>query len=152
MEHKQELLHFLKSQRFLVVGTQGEKPWIVNVFYGADDDCRLYFVSGEEENHSKHILQNPEVTFSTVWFNENDHTDRKGVQGIGTCNIADTDADIETGVRLHNEHFPEFKERITHDYIRSDENKSRVWVITPKYIKFWNDGLYGDEEWEEFTF
>ena len=152
MDSRKKLLDFLKSQKYLVVGTQGNEPWIVNVFHGTDDDFNSYFVSSEETEHSKHIIENPKVTFSTVWFSPDNHLDRKGVQGRGVCCIAKNDKEIEEGIRLHNTNFPEFKERLTADYIRSEDNKSRVWVIKPSFIRFWNDELFGQDGSEEFSF
>lgn len=152
MDNKDQLLAFLKSQQLLVVGTLAEEQWITNVFYGIDDDFKIYFVSDSERTHSQHILQNPIVTFSTVWFDPANHEDRKGVQGRGVCRKAENTKDIENGVSLHNKLFPEFKARITPDYISSAENKSHIWIIEPKLIKFWDDELYKDKQWEEFIF
>ena len=53
---------------------------------------------------------------------------------------------------MHNLNFPEFSEKITVDWVKSDKNKSRVWIIEPDYMKYWNDELYGDEETEDFSF
>jgi len=152
MNNKDKLLSFLKNQKVLVLATQGETPWATNVYYGIANDFRFYFVSSIETEHSKHILQSPKVAFSVVWFNEQNHYDRKGVQGRGLCRIAETEEEISTGIHLHNERFPEFKQNLTVGYIKSEENDSKVWVIEPTHIKFWNDELYGEEETEEFDF
>jgi uncharacterized protein YhbP (UPF0306 family) len=147
---KERLLNFLRAQRFLVVASHNKDTWISNVFYGIDDDFKIYFVSDPEAKHSKQILANPNIAFSTVWFNESNHEDRKGIQGQGLCRIASGDEEIKKGVELHNKLFPEFRERITFDYIKAEE--STVWVIEPKYIKYWDDELYGDKHLEEFKF
>lgn len=148
-----DLISFLQSQRVLAIATQADgELWIANVFMGADNDGRIYFVSNEETKHSTHILENPNVAFSTVWFKEGDHLDRRGVQGVGTCRIATLDKEITEGVRLHNENYPEFVEQITVDWIKRDENKSHVWVIKPTFIKYWDDKLYGQDGTEEFSF
>ena len=150
---KSDLIGFLKSQRVLAIATQGKgELWIANVFMGADDDGRIYFISNEETKHSEHILENGQVAFSAAWFKEGDHLDRKGVQGVGTCRIAISDDEISMGVQLHNENYPEFTERITVDWIRSEENKSRVWVIDSIFIKYWDDALLGQDGTEEFSF
>lgn len=151
--NKSELLKFLQSQRALAIATShNDELWIANVFMGVDNQFNIYFISPEDTKHSQYILSNPTVAFSTVWFNEANHKDRKGIQGKGLCNIALTEEDIARGVKLHNQNYPEFKERITVDWIKNNEYKSRVWVIKPTLIKFWNDELYGDEESEEFIF
>lgn len=135
----------------MVASYDGEL-WISNVFFGVDDDLRIYFVSGTNEKHSQQILRNPEIAFSTVWYNEEDHTDRKGIQGTGICVVAETKRDIETGTTLHNRNFPQFAEKIGPRYIQSEDNDAAVWMITPRYIKYWDDELFGDEATEEFRF
>jgi uncharacterized protein YhbP (UPF0306 family) len=148
----QHLLDFLRSQRAMAVASVDEKPWITNVFYGVDDNLMIYFISNEKTIHSQQILNNPHVAFSVVWFNPKNHKDRVGVQGQGTCSIATDDAHISKGVELHNKLYPEFANRITVDWVKSTDNLSHVWIIKPSRIKFWNDGLYGQDESKEFTF
>lgn len=150
---KAELLNFLQSQKALAIASCiGDDLWIANVFMGVADNFNIYFISSEDTKHSQQIIINPNVAFSTIWFNPKDHTDRKGVQGKGVCRIATTDNDISQGVMLHNKNYPEFKKRITPQWIKTNEYKSRVWIIKPSFIKFWNDELYGEEETEEFNF
>jgi uncharacterized protein YhbP (UPF0306 family) len=147
-----KLLDFLQSQKLLIIATASMEPWICNVFYGIDDKFKFYFISGKETKHSRHILNNSIIAFSVAWYNPNDHTDRKAVQGKGLCRPAKNDQEIEKGVQLHNKNFPEFAGRITADWIKDTSHDSQVWVVEPRYIKFWNDELYGDEETKEFTF
>ncbi len=149
----QDLLNFLKSQKLLVVASGAEKDiWISNVYYGIGDDFKFYFVSPERAKHSQHFLQNPEVAFSVAWFDPSNHKNRKAVQGRGLVKVAATEEDIEKGVALHNQNFPEFAERITVEWIKSNEWNSKVWVLKPTYMKHWSDELYGEKETEEFRF
>jgi len=149
MEH---LAQFLQSQRLLVLATQGDPVWVTNLLYCFGKDMKLYFISGIDTEHSQHIMARPSVAFSTAWYNKNDHTDRKAVQGKGTCRMAVLDEEINEGVTLHNKNYPEFAERLTVDYIKSADNSSEVWVVEPYYIKHWDDELYGSNGTKEFTF
>ncbi len=147
MDH---LLKFLESQRLLVLASADTEPWISNIFYGIDKDFKLYFISNVEAKHSEQILKNPQVAFSVAWYNPKNHKDRKAVQAKGICRIAKNDQEIERGVNLHNKNFPEFLEKINVEWARQENNSSKVWVIEPTYIKFWNDELYGKDGIEEF--
>jgi uncharacterized protein YhbP (UPF0306 family) len=147
----QALQTFLKSQRLLVIASQDGEPWVCNVFYGLSKNGNLYFASPKDALHSQQIIKNPQVAFSAAWYNKDDHMDRKAVQGKGVCFIAESDEDITEGIALHNLYFPEFADRITFDWIKEDENRA-VWVLTPSYVKFWNDELYGTNGTEEFSF
>jgi len=152
VKNKGKLSQFLKSQKLLVLASQDKDIWVANIFYGIADDFKFYFISNEETKHSRQIIKNSSVAFSVAWFNDADHSDRKGVQGQGKCRTAENDEEIKKGIELHNQNFPEFAERITPEWIKSLKNKSRVWVIKPTYIKYWDDGLYGQDEFEEFNF
>lgn len=98
------------------------------------------------------ILENPTVAFSAVWFEKGNHKNRKGIQGLGICRLAETRNDIEMGVKLHNQNFPEFKNKITVEWIHSNEWGSSVWILKPASIKYWDDELYEDDESKEFIF
>jgi len=147
---KEKLLNFLKSQRLLIIASQDKDIWVSNVFYGIDDNFKIYFISDNKRKHSKQMLANPKVAFSTVWFNENNHEDRKGIQGQGICRPAADEEEIKKGVEMHNEFFPEFKENVSLETIKL--GKRDLWIIEPKYIKYWDDELYGDKHFDEFKF
>lgn len=146
-----EVLKFLKSQKLMVIATHDKKDvWVANVYFSADAKGNLYFISPEDTKHSHMILKNPNVAFSIAWFDPKNHKNRKAVQGLGVCCPAKTEKEIETGVKLHNQNFPEFKERITMEWIHTNEWGSKVWILKPSYIKYWDDELYGDDETKEF--
>ncbi|MDO8571780.1 MAG: pyridoxamine 5'-phosphate oxidase family protein [bacterium] len=148
-----EPLLFIKGQKLVVIATADTTgPWVANVYYGVDDRGVLYFISGDGAKHSQMIVKDSRVAFSIAWFDANNHKDRKAIQGLGICRPAKDAEEIATGVRLHNENFPEFKERITVDWVHTNEWGSKVWVLTPTYMKYWNDELYGEDESKEFTF
>jgi len=137
----------------LVIASQDKGDlWIANVYFGIDDDFKIYFISSDQAKHSKQILNNPKIAFSIPWYDEANHKNRKAVQGLGMCRIADTEQEIQKGVALHNQNYPEFANRITVDWLKTNEYESHVWVIEPSYMKHWNDDVYGDDEYEEFNF
>lgn len=148
-----KLLDFLKSQKLMAVASHnGEDIWIANAYYGVDPNFTIYFVSPETTKHSQQIEKNPHVAFSISWFNPNNHGDRKAVQGLGMCRLAKNEEEIIKGVQLHNENFPKFATKITVNWIHANEYRSKIWVIEPTYMKFWNDELYGEDEAKEFSF
>lgn len=145
-------LKFIKDQKLIVIASRDEKDvWVANVYFGVDEKATIYFISPEDNKHSKMILKNPNVAFSIAWFDPNNHMNRKAVQGLGVCRPAENEDEIETGVQLHNQNFPEFKKRITVEWIHNNEWGSKVWVLKPSYMKYWDDEIYGDDETEEFT-
>lgn len=148
------LREFLTTQQLLTLATVDEhgKPWTANVFYGVDDQFRLFFISARNAAHSTHLEAQPVCSFTAAWFDPNDHTNRKAVQGTGECRIAEMAEDIQLGVRIHNTRFPEFAERITVEYINDHTNPAAVYILTPHRIKHWDDQEYGMNGTKEFTF
>lgn len=152
MNDRQALLAFLRSQRVVAIASHDKEPWIANVYYCVDDDYTLYFVSDETRLHSKQILKRPTIAFSVVWYNPKRYTDRKGVQGAGVCRPAKTVEENRRGLELHNATYPVFAKAITAKWINAGKNHSRVWVIKPKHIKFWNDAQFGQDGSHKITF
>jgi len=147
----EKAIEFLKNKKLLVIASHNNNEvWIANVYFGIDEKGQIYFISPEDNRHSKMILKNPKVAFSVAWFDENNHKNRKAIQGLGTCRRAQNEEEIINGVKLHNQNFPEFKERITVEWIHTNEWGSRVWVLQPTYMKYWDDEIYGDNESKEF--
>ena len=147
------LLKFLKSQKLLVIASRDAKDiWATNVYIATNDASTMYFVSPESAKHSQMIVKNPEIAFATAWFNEKDHSDRKGIQGVGSCHVTTDVREIMEGVKLLNDSFSDLKKTITFEWVLNNIWKSRMWVIRPKLIKYWDDKIYGDDSCEEFHF
>jgi uncharacterized protein YhbP (UPF0306 family) len=146
------VLKFIKSQKLMALASSSSKDlWVTNLYIGVDENINIYFISPKGAKHSKMILDNPNVAFSTAWFDPKNHANRKAIQGKGTCKIAENEEEIKMGVKLHNQNFPEFKSKVTVEWIHSNKWESKVWVLKPSYIKYWDDEIYGDRETEEFN-
>jgi uncharacterized protein YhbP (UPF0306 family) len=146
------VLKFIQSQKLMVIASHNaQEAWVANIYIGVDDKGTIYFVSPEDTKHSQMILGNPKVAFSIAWFDPTNHANRKAIQGLGICHLAKDEKEIATGVQLHNKNFPEFKNRITIDWIHNNEYNSRIWTLTPTFIKYWDDEIYGDKQSKEFT-
>ena len=151
---KKQLLSFLQRQKFLVLATVDAegKPWIANLYYSVNANFEFFFVSPTNTKHSQHLKNNSEVAFSTVWYNKNDLSDRKGIQAVGVCNLVTNPVKIAGYLKTHHKYFPSWKEVINLKNILGKVIESRPYVIKPKYIKYWDDKLLGEEGIEEFNF
>ena len=147
-----ELTQFLQTQKILQIAPQSDEPWIANVLMGCNSPKKLYFVGSPATRYGQLLTENKRLAFATAWHQQDNHLDRKGIQGTGTAHFSTDETEIVEGVTLHNQKYPEFAERITTDWVKENERGSGVWVITPDYIKFWNDELYGQDGSKEFTF
>ena len=146
------LIAFLKKQKLLVIACHDAKNvWVANVYFVIDAKGTIYFVSSKNTMHSKMILKNPNIAFSVAWFNPKKHTDRKGIQGRGVCREAKNAKEIILGLTLFAQSFPDLGKKITPKWIHKNAWETKVWILKPTYIKYWNDELFGDEGNREFT-
>ena len=122
------------------------------MYFSADRDLNLFFVSPPDTNHSKHIKENSYVAFSIPWFDENDLGNRKAIQGIGVCTRITNAGDIARLLKNHYKYYPLWKNVITHKAMRDKVISSRPYIIKPTYMKYWDDELFGEEGTKEFIF
>lgn len=148
------LKDFLDSQKLLIISTSDSdrNPWIANVYFSCNDDLGLLFFSSPKSKHSEHIKNNSNVAFSTVWFDENNLGNRKGIQGRGECRLIEDLDEIEKHLENHYKSYPSWKDSINIESIKQNKIESRPYLITPSYIKFWNDEEFGDDKTKEYTF
>lgn len=153
-DNKKELIKFIKSKKLLILSTVDKKgrPWTCNVYFSVDKDFNLFFVSSPNSNHSKHIKDNPHVSFSIAWHDEEDLGNRKGVQGTGTCKRVTNASEIIKLLKNHYKYFPSWRDTVNHKAMRDKIIESRPYVIRPKYMKFWDDELFDEEKTKEFNF
>lgn len=148
----QSVFNFLKNQQLMAIACTDEGgPWIANVYYGIDARGIIYFISPQKNRHSEAILRDPYIAFTVCWFDPSNHKNRKAVQGLGVCRLAKNPTEIAVGVKLLYDKFPDLREILTVKWIMTNIWGSRVWVIEPSYMKYWDDELYGEDESREFN-
>lgn len=143
-------LKFIQSQKLMAIASHNTKEvWVANVYFSVDENGNIYFISSNDAKHSQMILKNSNVAFSIAWFDSTNSKNRKGIQGIGACKVAESLGEITVGVKLLYENFPDLRDILTVDWILSNAWSSRLWVLKPSYLKYWDDEVYGDDESEE---
>ena len=148
----ENLKNFLDGQEIISIATQKDAEiWSASAYYVTDDKLNMYFISQKGSKHSQMLLKNSNLAFSVAWCDPKSHKNRKGVQGTGTCRIAKTPAELSTALKLMLKTFPDLKSILTVKWIMENAWGSKIWVIKPKYMKYWDDEIYGDDESEEFN-
>lgn len=145
---------FLNSQKVLTISTidPDKNPWICNVYFGNDDNLSVYFLSNENANHSVHIESNNRVAFSSVWHDPENLELRRSVQCRGECHLVKNPKEILDGIKaLHNK-FLDWREYASFKNLSEKLIESRLYKISPTYIKYWDDQHLGDEKTVEFKF
>lgn len=82
---KQRIIEILEKGYLLSIGTIDDGgPWVSDVRYVSDNDCKIYWMSDPNCRHSKAIEKNPKIA-ATVELNFNFGTPNLGLQMSGTA-------------------------------------------------------------------
>ena len=144
------LLSYIHSHYLVVLATCSDGPWASSVYYVADDECNIYFLSDPNTRHGKHIEDNKKIA-GVITDTEQKATDKKkGIQFEGTVSLVDDETEMLYAVKMWNEKNKGMEKYITMENITKNKIKSKVYKIVPTLIKFFNEELYGEEGIEEF--
>ncbi len=146
------LTEFLATQKILQIAPAAGDPWIANVLFVSEHPKKLYFVGNTERLYSQLLIKDSRLAFATAWTAENDHLNRKGIQGVGNAHVLEDPVEIRNVIELYNRTFADFKDQVTEDNIRFDSTGSCIWCIESVFIKFWNDEEYGLNGSKKFVF
>jgi len=148
---KSVLKKFLSTQSLMSLATSGKTPWIANVYYVADDKLNLYFISPPDALHSQHIAQNPRVACAVADSHQSPQVKKIGLQLWGTASEVKSLAKIKWMLAMYNKLYPSTTSKFNFKNFETRVMTSRVYRITPKRIKFFNQALYPKTAEKIFT-
>ena len=144
---KEDISKFIKKNGIMTLATQSSKgPWACTVYYGVDDDMNLYIVTDPNSTHGKDMTKNVRVAFNIFDSHQKIYKSKKGVQGSGTIEMVKGPANIAKALALWHKQNPGVEKSITIKEVKKFAD-TKVFKITPKYLKFFNKGLYFPEEY-----
>ncbi len=146
---KELVLSFLKDHNLMSVATYGEHPWIASVYYSFDDELNIYFLSSPTTLHCKQIAQNPKVAVSIADSHQKPTDLKKGVQLYGIAGQISDTAKIKHALRLWKETLGVKDPELSYENMVKKIVTGRMYKITPKRIKFFNQELFKNDDGEE---
>lgn len=153
MPNKKKLLQFLRSQRLLTLAVCEEsKPWVNTAYYYIDDEFNLYIFTSPETIHGKIIKKNKNVACN-IYNSSQKVTDKKvGAQIQGKISEIKGVNSIKWALKMWHSANPGLQSIINYNNMKKRIVSGRVFKITPKKIKFYNEALYKDKDEEIFNF
>jgi len=152
MNNKQKLLQYLQSQKLMSLATYTDKPWVCTVYYAVDDAFNLYLITEPNTKHARDIVANTIVACAISDSHQKVTDKKEGVQIEGFCSQLSEDNKIKEALTLWNKANPGFEQIINWESIQQGKIKGRVYLVKPTSIKYFNESLYGPEEFEVFLF
>lgn len=152
MESKDEraLLVYLKSQRLMGLATFDKKPWICTVYFAADKDFNIFFVSSTRSKHCQDIEKNNKVSCVIYDSHTPNFSQKTGVQMQGIASQVRGWEKIETILKMWHKAAPGMEEVVNVKNMKDKVISSIVYQIKPTLIKFFNQKLYGEDGYKIF--
>lgn len=142
MDIKKDLYSYLQTQFLMGLSTHGDEMWPAIVYYIADKDLNLYFISHPDDLHAKNITINPTVTCTIYDSTQVNSGDKIGIQYRGRVKVVNVLEKVKWMVKLWNKLIAGEKGFRPNPKDMLKAGGSRVYKITPQKIKFFNSKLY----------
>ena len=150
--NKQKLFKYLKSQNLMALATYSRSIWICTVYYVIDNDFNLYFVTSRKTKHGKMIEKNPRVACSIFDSHQKNKDYKVGAQVRGRVTIPRNAEKVKWALKIWNLHNPGLAHIINFKNMKEKVISAKIYKITPDRIQFFNQKLYGDDDYEIFNF
>ncbi len=143
---KNLILNFLSKHKLMTVATYGEHPWIASVYYSFDQDLNIYFLSSPTTLHCKQISKNPQIAVSIADSHQKVGDLKKGLQIYGTAKQITDIGKIKHALRSWKDALKVKDPQLTYMNMVKKVISGRMYKITPKKIKFFNQEIFQVED------
>ena len=147
---RKEIQKFLNLNEVLTLAVSDKnQPWVCTLYYGIDKEMNFYTVTDDNSVHGKILSKNGKVAFNIFDSHQKITKPKKGVQGKGICTKVKGVVEVTKGLFLWHKANPGIEKNITVADILKKLSDTKLYKITPTYLKFFNKVLYGSEEYGE---
>ncbi len=109
-----------------------KRPHAANIQYVHDDRLRLYFVSGEDAAHSRHVAVNPEVALTVYHPEDLEPASIRGLQLHGRVQPITDEAERSRVLTRYIDRFPFIAADAA---LRAAVEKQTFYRITPAWLR-----------------
>lgn len=147
---RQDIYNFIKTHGVMTLATSDNKsPWVCTVYYGLDNKMNLYIVTDPRSIHGKQIEKNDNVAFNIFDSHQKITKPKRGVQGKGKIKMVKNITEITKALYLWHKANPGIEKNITVKDVLKKLTDTKIYKITPTYMKFFNKVLYPETEYGE---
>ncbi len=122
----------------LATATNDGKPWVSNVWFAADDNFTIYWISSTTRRHSKEITENQKVAASICSVREPNESDMGGIQLEGVAVEVKNPLEIAKALKLYAARGI-FTASQVKKFMADLQYPHRFYKITPSTIAYFGD-------------
>ncbi len=139
-----EIKEYLTSHFQFVLATYGDHPWPATLYYSTDDDLNIYFLTSPKTIHAQFIKNNPAIAAAISDAPQAPNSKKRGLQIYGLCEQITGARKITHAITLWTKTLGVSNPDYSYEGMMKKAISGRMYRITPKKIKFYNEEL-----WEE---
>lgn len=122
MDLRKLIEDYLKEAKLMQLATSlDNQPWVCSVWFAADEDLNIYWISSMNRRHSKEVMENQKVAAAIV-LPQTPQDPPRGLQFQGIAELLENEADIDKAITLFagrifpKEKIEEFMDSKTHPH------------------------------------
>lgn len=137
---------FLEESSVMQVATLDSMlPWICSVWYAADEDFNLYFISKDWREHSRHIEINSNVACAiTKGFTEGPGQKVQGVQIRGKAHRAKL-RELPHAYKTYSSKWPQLLKVGTLEAFKGKTAGTEMFVVVPEKVILFDEVNFPEE-------
>lgn len=121
--------------------TAGEFPWIFTAYYATDNDLNIYFLTSPSTIHGKQLVGNPKVAVAIADSPQALNGKKAGLQLSGVCTLLTAESEVRSALDLWRAKLKVESPDYTFKGMQAGKISGRIYKITPKKLKFFNEAL-----------
>lgn len=148
MDLQAQIHSFLREHYQFALATYGQHPWIATMYYAVGEHLEIIFLTEPRTIHAQALNSNPEVAAVIADSPQKPDSQKKGLQIYGHAEELKNQSEIEKYFELWRSVLNVTDPKYSFAGIKSGELHYRLYKLTPKKIKFYNEELWeeGDEK------
>lgn len=140
---KQKLAEYLQSKHLMFLASSLSSPWVAPVYYAADDNLDLFFISEPGTKHCRNIIKSKKVSCGISDSTQKVYEQKIGIQLTGVASQVVDENEVRYALALWHRSNPGLEKILNFENL--DKINSKVYIVHPRLIKFFNEKLYGPE-------
>lgn len=129
MDLKSLIRNYLQEAKLMQLATSiNEQPWICSVWFAADEDLNIYWLSSTTRRHSKEIMKNKKVA-GAVAIPQTPQDPPRGLQFEGTAELLTKQKDVKKAMSVYAGRI--FKKENIIEFMENKEKPHRFYRIKP---------------------
>ncbi len=149
MNLKKLIKQYLREAKLMQLATSlNDQPWICSVWFAADENMNIYWLSSTTRRHSKEVLKNNKVA-GTIVIPQTPDDSPRGLQLQGIAEFLTEQKDIDKAMSIYGGRI--FKKEDITKFMNNKEKPHRFYKIKPTQFVLFDAVNFPENSRQEYN-